>query len=235
MSLPSFVKSYVALLEESRVEVGMNHKNDPNVIPRYYRAPNPGVVEPERISELKPLALLPKTLSLNHDRSRVPPRLFYGFPLELSDAIRILKKTRYLERASFLTDVADKEAYLEEYIPSLFPAYVDSLIKALHEDLGLTPNCVIPTFFADTVANDKDITLFTIGDSWRFKLLLPAPIIAKLAHFLEKDLKKEDLPYYYLAANEDGIWRKPDDRFFRARMTEASIGRRPIAMEGLYR
>jgi len=180
------------------------------------------------------LALLPKTLSLNHDRSRVPPRLFYGFPLELSDAVRILKKFRYLERANFPPDVSDKEVFLEEYITTLFPAFVDKFIKALHEDLGLTQKCVIPTFFADTVANNKEITLFTIGDSWRFKLLLPPAIIAKLAHFLGKDVKKEDLPYYYLSANEDGIWRKPDDRFFRARMSEALSGKRPIAMAELY-
>jgi hypothetical protein len=216
------------------VDVGINYQNDSNVIPRYYRAPNTGVVEPERISELKPLPLLPKTLSLNHDRSRVPPRLFYGFPLELSDAVRILKKVGYLERAAFPPDVSDKEAFLEESIATLFPDFMDKFIKILHKELGLTEKGVIPTFFADTVANNKDITLFTIGDSWRFKLLLPPAIIARMAHFLEKDVKKEDLPYYYLSANEDGIWRKPDDRFFRGRIIEASSGKRPIAMAELY-
>ena len=72
MSLPSFVKSYVTLLEESRVEVGINYQNDPSVIPRYYRAPNPGVVEPKRVSSclggpvLIKTNLLARSLSSNH-------------------------------------------------------------------------------------------------------------------------------------------------------------------------
>lgn len=160
--------------------------------------------------------------------------MFYGFALELSDAVRILKKVRYSERAAFPPDVSNKEAFLEEYIATLFPPFIDNFIKILHKDLGLEQNAIISTFFADTVASGKELTVFTIGDSWRPKPLLAPPVIARLAHFLGKGVKKEDLPYYYLSANEDGIWREPDDRFFKGRMNEALSGRRPIAMAELY-
>ena len=64
--------------------------------------------------------------------------------------------------------------------------------------------------------------LFTIqvGYSWKFKLLLPPVILARLARFLGKEIKKkkEDLPHYYLAENEDGIWRKPNDKIFKWRI-----------------
>ena len=90
----------------------------------------------------------------------MPPRAFYGFPLALSDAIRILKETGYLKRAAFLTDVSNKEAFLEEHMATLF---VDNYIKVPHE--SLEPNNAIPTFFPDTLVDDKEITpLATHGD-----------------------------------------------------------------------
>jgi hypothetical protein len=45
----NFIKSYVTLLEESRAEVLRNVKNDPSVIPPYYRGPNQ-FVDPELVS-----------------------------------------------------------------------------------------------------------------------------------------------------------------------------------------
>ena len=76
------------------------------------------------------------TLLLDHDWSR--------------GVFRCLKQVSYLKHATFLPDVSDKEA---QYIASLFPAFVDSLIKILHENLGLAKENIIPTFFVDTVCD----------------------------------------------------------------------------------
>jgi hypothetical protein len=157
--------------------------------------------------------------------------VFYGFPLDLSDAVRILKKGGYLENGTFPPNVMDKEAYLESYIALLFPPIVDHLIEITHETFKLPKENIVPTFFADTVCNDEEIMLFAIGDSWRNKLLIAPTIIARLARFLGKDLKKEDLPGYYLAANDDGIWRKEGDPFFLRRVTETINGIRTVAIE----
>ena len=153
------------------------------------------------------MPLLPDTLSLDFSRSGVPPRLFYGFPLELSDAVRILKKVDYLEVLELPFNFSNKEAFLEDHIASIFPFFVDNLIKLIHESLGLPQENIILTFFADTIVDDEEITLFTIGDSWQFNHLPLPSVTARLARFLGKGLKKEDLPCYYLAANEDGLWQ----------------------------
>jgi hypothetical protein len=117
----------------------------------------------------------------------------------LSESVRS-SVTWNLKRAPFPPDVSSKEVFLEEYIATLFPPFIDKLIKFLHEDLGLEQNNVILTFFADTIGDDKEVTLFTIGDSWRCQPLIVPIVVARLAYCLEKDAKKEDLPYYYLSA-----------------------------------
>lgn len=129
-------------------------------------------------------------------------------------------------------NVSDKKAFLKAHIASIFPPVLDNFIRILHEELGLSQETVIPTFFADTVGDGKDVTvtLFTIGDSWRCRKLIAPIIIARLARFLGKDVKKEDLPNYYLAGGY-GIWRKPGDPFFVRRMNETFSGKRPVAME----
>jgi len=228
--LQNFVDPYMTLLEQVRAEGKKSYQNDANIVPLYYRGPVISL-QPIHISEIKPLPLLPSTLSPAKDQSRIPPRAFYGFQLALSDAVRILKKVRYLEYASFPADVSDKEAFLEDYITTLFPAFVDRYIKFLHKELDMKLIGFIPTFFADVLGDDKEIILFTISDSWRSQPFLAPIIIARLAHFLEKDVTKEDLPYYYLAAHGDGLWRKPSDMFFWTKIQEARSGERPIAMK----
>ena len=76
------------------------------------------------------MPILPSILSLNKDRSRVPPRAFYGFRLTLTNAFRILKKMHYVEHATFPAGISDKEAYLEAHISTIFPEVVDSYIKS---------------------------------------------------------------------------------------------------------
>jgi hypothetical protein len=130
-------------------------------------------------------------------------------------------------------DKIDKEVYLEKYIVLIFPPIVDHYIEMTHIEFDLPKENIVPTFFADTVCNNKEIMLFTtgIGDSWRNKLLIAPAIIARVARFLGKDLKKEELPGYYLAANDDGIWRKKGDPFFVRRVTEMINGIRTVAIE----
>lgn len=177
------------------------------------------------------MPVLPLSLSLTKDRSQVPPRAFYGFRLALADAVRILKKIGYLEYAPIPTGVSDKEAYLEAHITTLFPDFVDHYINVLHKDLGVSPDGIIPTFFADVIGDDrKVITILTITDSWSPKPFLSSPIIARLAYFLEKDVKEEDLPSFYLAAYGDGLWMKPSDPYFKKRIREVGRGERPVAV-----
>ena len=73
--------------------------------------------------------------------------------------------------------------------------------------------------------------LFTIqvGYSWKFKLLLPPVILARLARFLGKEIKKKREDHIIiLLKNEDGIWRKPNDQTFKWRIGEASKAPQPV-------
>jgi hypothetical protein len=55
-----------------------------------------------------------------------------GFPLELSDALQILKKMGYLENAPFPPNVSYnlyKRAFLERHLAIIFPHYDDHFIR----------------------------------------------------------------------------------------------------------
>jgi len=220
----TFVIPYVTLLEEVR------QTKTYDTIPTYFSGPIECCL-PEHLDKIEPLPFLPPTLSLINDRSQVPPRAFYGFQLKPSDGVRILKKLHYLEQAKLPSGISDKEAYLEAHITTIFPVVVDNYIKFLFQYLELKPKGIIPTFFADVIGDDKTvITILTIGDSWNRNAFLPSTIIARLAYFLEKNIQEQDLPCFYLAAHDDGFWRKPNDLFFRKRVEEVMRGERPVGV-----
>jgi len=224
----TYVIPYVTLLEEVR------QSKTYDTIPTYFSGPIECCL-PEHLDEIEPLPFLPPTLSLANDRSQVPPRAFYGFQLKPSDGVRIMKKLHYLEQATFPSGISDKEAYLEAQISTIFPVFIDNYIKYLLQELELKPKGVIPTFFADVIGDEKTvITILAIGDSWNRNAFLHSSIIARLAYFLGKSVKEKDLPRFYLAAHDDGFWRKPNDLFFRGRIQEVIKGERPVAVMRTY-
>ncbi len=167
------------------------------------------------MQSLRPLAILPDSLSLSKNHLWLPPRTFYGFPLPLPDAVRFLEKKAHIDPISDATNV---DAQLKA--ASLLPDLVDQYIQALFLLFDIKYERVQHTFFADVIDDGRVITLFAIGDSWN-PISTPPPVIAGVADFLEKE---NIFPHFYLAAHEDGLWGQACDPRRKERLRQPRLG-----------